>query len=213
MEEPIGTSHTPWQGAMMRSPAPSVLTDDADPKFAWHALYTRHQHEKVSARLLTQKGFEILLPLYTTERRGKDRTKKLSLPLIPCYVFFRGGLDRRLDLLSTPGVHSLVRSCHEIAVIPEPEIQAVRQILESHVQAEPHPFLKCGDRVKVKFGPLAGITGILVRKKDQFRLVLSVEALNTSIAVEIDGAAVELENRPTMRTGQPVPIRVPAHIF
>jgi len=107
----------------------------------------------------------------------------------------------------------LVRSCHEIAVIPEVKIQTVRQVVESCARAEPHPFLKCGDRVKVKFGPLAGITGILVRKKDQFRLVLSVEALNTSIAVEIDGAAVELENRPTMLTGRPVPIRVPAYTF
>ena len=213
MEELIGTLRTPWQGEMMRSPARSVLTDDADSAPTWHALYTRHQHEKVTARLLTEKGFEILLPLYTTSRRWKDRIKKLSLPLIPGYVFFRGGLDRRLDMLSTPGVHSLLRSGDQIAVIPEAEIQAVRQIVESRVQAEPHPFLECGDRVKVKFGPLAGIEGILVRKKDQFRLVLSVEALNRSIAVEIDGAAVALENRPTIRTGQPVPLRVPPYTF
>jgi len=213
MEELVRTSHTPCFTETVQSPARGVLTDDADSGPTWHALYTRHQHEKVTARLLTQKGFEILLPLYTTSRRWKDRIKKLSLPLIPCYVFFRGGLDRRLDLLSTPGVHSLLRSGDQIAVIPELEIQAVRQIVESCVQAEPHPFLKCGDRVRVKAGPLAGIEGIIVRKKDQFRLVLSVEALNRSIAVEIDGAAVALENRPTIRTGQPVPIRVPAYTF
>ena len=213
MEESIGISPLPWQGEIMRSPARGVLTDEADSGPTWHALYMRHQHEKATARLLTQKGFEILLPLYTTSHRWKDRVKKLSLPLIPGYLFFRGGLDRRLDLISTPGVHFLLRSGDQIAVIPELEIQAVRQIVESRVQAEPHPFLRCGDRVRVKDGPLAGIEGILVRKKDQFRLVLSVEALNRSIAVEIDGAAVAFENRPTLRTGQPVPIRVPAYTF
>jgi len=152
-----------------------------------------------------------LLPLYTTSRRWKDRIKELSLPLIPGYVFFRGGLDRRLDLLSTSGVHSLLRSGDQIAVIPEPEIQAVRQIVRSRVQAEPHPFLKCGDRIRVKFGPLAGIEGILIRKKDQFRLVLSVEALNRSIVVEIDGTEVELENRPTAGRGRQVLVSVPAY--
>ena len=197
----------------MRTPARVVLTDDADSSPAWHALYTRHQHEKVTARLLTQRGFDILLPLYTASHRWKDRVKKLSLPLLPGYVFFRGGLDRRLDMLTTPGVVSLLRSGDQIAVIPEEEIQAVRQILESRIQAEPHPFLQCGDRVKVKFGPLAGIEGILVRKKDQFRLVLSVEALNRSIAVEIDGTAVELENRPMIQAGKPVPTGVPAYTF
>jgi transcription antitermination factor NusG len=211
MEESIGTSAQRWQGEILRSPAQGVLTDDADSGPTWHALYTRHQHEKVTAHLLTQKGFDILLPLYTTSRRWKDRIKELSLPLIPGYVFFRGGLDRRLDLLSTSGVHSLLRSGDQIAVIPEPEIQAVRQIVRSRVQAEPHPFLKCGDRIRVKFGPLAGIEGILIRKKDQFRLVLSVEALNRSIVVEIDGTEVELENRPTAGRGRQVLVSVPAY--
>lgn len=163
----------------------------ADASPAWHALYTRYQHEKVTASILTSKGFEVFLPLYTASHRWKDRTKKLSLPLFPCYVFLRGGLDRRLDILSTPGAHSLVRSCDQIAVIPDPEIEAVRQVVGVCLRAEPHPFLKCGDRVRVKAGPLAGIEGILFRKKDQFKLILSVDLLHRSIAVEVDGAAVE----------------------
>ena len=74
----------------------------------WHALYTRHQHEKVVAQALTGKGFEVFLPLYSAVRRWKDRQKELSLPLFPSYVFIRGGLDRMLNIVTTPGVHALV---------------------------------------------------------------------------------------------------------
>ncbi|MBZ5513931.1 MAG: UpxY family transcription antiterminator [Acidobacteriia bacterium] len=211
MDEIIPSARTPGDGETMRGPAQNRSTDIADSESTWHALYTRHQHEKVIAHLLAHKGFEVFLPLYTSSRRWRDRTKTLSLPLIPCYVFFRGGLDRRLDLMSTPGVHSLVRSGDEIAVIPEAEIQAVRQIVESRVPAEPHPFLKCGDRVRVKAGPLEGVEGILLRKKDQFRLVLTVEALHRSISVELDATAVDPLNSPPVRAEQPMQISSPAY--
>lgn len=189
-----------------------TLTDDASSAFGWHALYTRHQHEKVAARILTQKGVEIFLPLYTAERRWKDRTRNLSLPLFPCYIFFRRGLDRRVEILSTPGVHSFVRGGDQIAVIPDLEIQAVRQIVGSSVHVEPHPFLKCGDRVRVKSGILKGIEGILVRRKDQFRLILSVEALHRSIAVEVDEMAVELVYGSSARRVAQAPIGLPAFV-
>lgn len=167
---------------------PSAVPADA-PK-PWHALYTRHQHEKVTARALAHKGFDVFLPLYNASHRWKDRTKKLSLPLFPCYLFFRGGLDRRVDILSTPGVHCLVRSGEGIAMIPDGEMDAVRQVVEGCFPAEPYPFLQKGDRVRIKHGALTGLEGILVRQKDRFRLVLSVELLHRSIAVEIDAAAV-----------------------
>ncbi|PYV10930.1 MAG: hypothetical protein DMG23_05865 [Acidobacteria bacterium] len=163
---------------------------------AWHALYTRHQHEKVVARVLENKGFEIFLPLYPTARRWKDRTKQLSLPLFPCYVFLRGGLDRWLDIISTPGIHSFVGSDGQPATIPETEIDAVRKGVEKGVRVEPHPFLRCGDWVRVKSGPLEGIEGILLRKKNLFRLVLSVELLEKSVALEVDAWAVERITRP-----------------
>ena len=163
---------------------------------AWHALYTRHQHEKVVARVLENKGFEIFLPLYPTARRWKDRTKQLSLPLFPCYVFLRGGLDRWLDIISTLGIHSFVGSDGQPATIPETEIDAVRKGVEKGVRVEPHPFLRCGDWVRVKSGPLEGIEGILLRKKNLFRLVLSVELLEKSVALEVDAWAVERITRP-----------------
>lgn len=162
----------------------------------WHALYTRHQHEKITARILAEKGIEVFLPLYTVAHRWKDRTKKLTLPLFPCYVFFQGALDRRPEILSTAGVCSLVRCGNGIAAIPEWEIRAVHRVVKTSTAAEPYPFLRCGDRVRVRFGPLAGLEGILLRRKDDLRLILSVELLRRSIAVDISGSAVVPASRP-----------------
>ncbi len=161
---------------------------------AWYVLYTRHQHEKTVAQILTSKGFEVFLPLYSTARQWKDRTKLLSLPLFPCYVFLKGGLKRRLDIMTTPGIHALVSTAGQPATIPPAEIEAIRRVVEGGAHVEPHPFLKCGARVRVKCGPLTGIEGILVRKKNLYRLVLSVEMLGKAVAVEVDAFLVERLN-------------------
>lgn len=157
----------------------------------WYVLYTRHQHEKTVAQMLCNKGFEILLPLYSSANRWKDRTKLITLPLFPCYVFLRGGLERRVDIMKTPGVNALVSSAGRPASVPVEEISAIQRIVASGADVEPHPFMKCGDRVKVKGGPLMGLEGILVRKKDLYRLVLSVEMLGKSASVEVDAFLVE----------------------
>jgi transcription antitermination factor NusG len=161
------------------------------PEAAWWAIYTRHQHEKVIAKALCGKGFEIFLPLYTALRRWKDRTKQISLPLFPSYVFVRGGLDRRLDVLTTPGIHNILTQGDQVAIIPDDEVQAVRKAVEGKFQVEPHPFLKCGERVRVVNGPLEGVEGILLRKKNLFRLVISVEMLAQSASLEINACDVE----------------------
>ncbi len=161
---------------------------------AWYVLYTRHQHEKTVAQILTSKGFEILLPLYSTARQWKDRIKLISLPLFPCYVFLRGGLDRRLAVMTTPGVHAMVSTAGQPTPIPHSEIEAIRRVVEGGVRVEPYPFLKCGERVRVKCGPLMGIQGILVRKKNIYRLVLSVEILGKAASVEVDAFLVERLN-------------------
>jgi transcription antitermination factor NusG len=157
----------------------------------WWALYTRHQHEKTVAEMLTSKGFDVFLPLYESTRRWKDRKKVLSLPLFPCYVFVRGGLGRRLQVVSTPGVHMILSRGEQVAFIPEAEIQAIRAVVDGHYRVEPHPFLKCGDRVRVIRGSLDGVEGILTRKKNLIRLVLSVEMLAQSVAVEVNASDVE----------------------
>jgi transcription antitermination factor NusG len=177
--------------------APRVVNDTAgNPDLCWWALYTRHQHEKVVADLLSAKGFEVFLPLYDSIRRWKDRQKLLSVPLFPCYVFIRGEVGRCLQVVNTPGVHMILNQGEHFAVIPENEIQAIRRTVEGPFRMEPHPFLRCGDRVRVICGSLQGVEGILVRKKNQFRLVLSVDMLAKSVAVEIDAADVESVSEP-----------------
>lgn len=170
------------------------MLDETDEKRAgseWWALYTRHQHERVIADTLSSKGFEVFLPLYQSLRRWKDRKKMLWLPLFPCYVFVRGGMNRRLDIVSTPGVHMILSSGNHAAIVPEDEIHGIRMAVAGPARVEPHPFLKCGDRVRVMRGSLEGVQGILIRKKNLFRLVLSVEMLAQSVAVEIDASEVE----------------------
>ena len=157
----------------------------------WWALYVRHQHEKAVADVLVAKGLEVFLPLYESLRRWKDREKLLSLPLFPGYVFVRGGPERRLQVVTTPGVHMILSRGDQCATIPETDIRAIRLALAKPEEVEPHPHLECGQRVRVKEGPLAGVEGILVRKKSLYRLVLSVDMLGQSAAVNIDAAAVE----------------------
>lgn len=115
----------------------------------------------------------------------------LSLPLFPCYVFVRGSLDRKLQVVTTPGVHMILYHGEQLAVIPDDEIQAIRSVIDGNLHAEPHPFLKCGDRVRVIRGSLQGVEGLLTRKKNLFRLVLSVSMLAQSVSVEIDASDVE----------------------
>ena len=179
--------------------SPSVEPVHHNGDHAWHVLYTRHQHEKSIAYVLSNKGFEVFLPLYSATHRWKDRNKHLSLPLFPCYVFLRGGLDRRHDILTTPGIHMLVTNAGRPAVVPEEEICAVRQLVEKCERLGPHPFLTSGDWVRVKSGPLIGAEGILVRKKNLTRLVVSVKILGMSAVAEVDASMVERMSPPQSR--------------
>lgn len=167
----------------------------------WWAIYTRHQHEKAVAEMLRAKGLEVFLPVYQSQRRWQDRVKVLSLPLFPCYLFVRGGLDRRTPVVVTPGVHMILSIGDHAAIIPDSEVQAIRKTLEGPFRVEPHPYLKCGDKVRVKRGTLEGLVGILVRKKNLCRLVLSVEMLERSVGVEIDALDVEPVPTPAFAGG------------
>ena len=175
MEDTLGSSKPP----------------SADSPAAWHALYTRYQHENIVDQLLREKGFETFLPLYQVHRQWKDRVRQLWVPLFPSYVFIRGGLERRLEIVTTTGFHAIVGSGERAGEITAAEMEAIRQLIETRLKVEPHPFLRVGDRVRVKTGPLAGFEGILTRKKNQHRLVLSVELLQQSVATEVDACQVE----------------------
>jgi transcription antitermination factor NusG len=169
----------------------SNMTGTNRERSEWYAVYTRHQHEKTVCENLAANGVEVFLPLYIVVRQWKDRTKHLSLPLFPCYVFLRKGSERRMKVLSTPGVHFFVEVAGRPAGISESEIDSIRKAVESNLVVEPHPFLRYGDRVRVRSGALAGVEGILVRRKSSYRLVLSADLLEKSVSVEVDAFSVE----------------------
>lgn len=165
----------------------------------WFALYTTPRHEKHVSEMLTQRQIETFLPLYRTTRRWKkSRPVELELPLFPTYVFVRVAREARGAVLGVPGVLSIVGSGRESWPLPDPEIEALRSgLLERKI--EPHPYLTVGERVRIKAGVMAGVEGILVRKKNDFRVVLSLDAIMRSVAVEVDGDDIEPANAPAAK--------------
>jgi transcription antitermination factor NusG len=157
----------------------------------WYAAYTKHQHEKRVADSFKNKGFEVFFPVYVAAHRWKDRTQMVTLPLFPCYIFLRTDLERKLEILRTPGVFGLVGNAGRATSIPDGDLDLVRRVTTDRTRVAPHPFLKCGDRVRVCVGPLAGAEGILVKVKNRYRVVVSVELLQKAVAVEVDHSVLE----------------------
>jgi len=175
---------------MLPHPSPSPTDAEVMP-LRWYAAYTRHQHEKAAATHLAGKGIDVLLPLYRSLNRWKDRTKTVFLPLFPGYVFVHADLKRRLDVLRAPGVCWLVGSAGIPVAIPQPDIDWIRRLTEAPLACEPHPYLKCGHRVRVRSGPLEGMEGVLVRLKNRWRVVVTMDLLRQAAAVEMDAANLE----------------------
>jgi transcription antitermination factor NusG len=154
----------------------------------WYAAYTRANHEKKAAEQLCRKGVEHFLPLYETVHRWSDRRVRLQLPLFPGYVFVRLALRERVTVLETPTVARLVGFGEQPVALPEQEIETLRKGLSGGLHAQPHPYLTIGRRVRIRSGPLAGMEGILLRRKSNFRVVLSISLIARSVAVEVDVA-------------------------
>lgn len=157
----------------------------------WYAAYASANHEKRVAEQLSARDVEHFLPLYASVRRWKDRRVKLELPLFPGYVFVRLALRDRLQVLQVPGVAKLVGFNGSPTALPQEEIAALRTSLANGVRADPHPHLAAGRRVRVKSGSLAGLEGVLVRKKNSTRFVISLDLIMRSVAVDIEGSEVE----------------------
>lgn len=157
----------------------------------WYAVYTSANHEKRVAEQLAARTIDHFLPSYASVRRWKDRRVTLQLPLFPGYVFVRVELRNRLQVLQIPGVARLVGFGGMPVPLPEDEIDALRTGLASGVRVEPHPYLNVGRRARIKQGPLAGLEGILLRWKGNWRVVLSLDLIQRSVAVDVDAALLE----------------------
>lgn len=158
----------------------------------WYAVETKTRLESTVQALLANKGFEVFLPTCKVRRQWSDRIKTLECALFPGYLFSRlADGQRTLPILSTPYVRGIVGFGGRPLPVPEQEIAAVRAIVDSGLPAGPWPFLQAGQRVRITHGPLAELEGILVVIKKQHRLVVSVDMLQRSVAVEVDSAWVE----------------------
>jgi transcription antitermination factor NusG len=157
----------------------------------WYAAYVCSRHEKQVVSQLQERRISCFLPVYRSVRRWKDRRKELELVLFPGYVFVHLDLKDRLRVLQLPSVVRFVSFNGHPAPLPDTEIEVLSKGLASGIRAEPHPYLKVGNRVRVRSGPLAGAQGILVRRKDKFRVVLSIDLIMRSVAVEVDEADIE----------------------
>jgi len=158
---------------------------------SWFAAYTCANHEKRVVEHFEARDVEHFLPLYASVRRWKDRRVQLELPLFPGYVFVRIALSARLRVLEVPGVVRLVGFNGQPYPLAEGEIESLRKGILNGSRIEPHPYLSVGSRVRIKSGPLAGVEGSLVRKKNTFRVVLSLDLIARSAAVEVDSADIE----------------------
>jgi transcription antitermination factor NusG len=153
---------------------------------AWFAVRTRPNHERTVERGLSSQGWEAYLPVQCVRRRWSDRVKQLDSVLFPGYVFCRFSLGDRTRVLKSPGVRSIVGLGPDPAPIEESEISAVRALISSGRPISPWPYLRVGQTIVIHNGPLASLRGIIVRVKDSLRVVVSVEALSCSVAVELD---------------------------
>src|SRR5581483_10697295 len=159
----------------------------------WYALLTRARHEKIVAQRLREVGVTSFLPLVSEVRKWSDRKKLVEFPLFSCYVFAKltPTNEGRLKALRIEGVYSLVGIWGEGTPIPEEQIEAVRRIVEQRLAWHAHPFLQIGQRVRIRSGALDGVEGILVGRSGESTLVVSIDAIQRSLAVRIDGYNVE----------------------
>jgi transcription termination/antitermination protein NusG len=162
----------------------------------WFALRVRPKHEKTVATNLSKLGFDDYVPLKKVRRRWSDRIKELDEPLFPGYIFCSFTYSDRLRVLNLTGVESIVGG------VNDSEIEAVRRLVASGKPLSHLPFLRIGQCVSIDSGPLAGIRGVVLRDENAWRVVVSVEALDRSIAVEVDREVLEIWPSTSLETAR-----------
>src|SRR5882757_994498 len=182
----------------------------AQGSFPWFALRVRSRRETMTAAQLEGQGFECFLPLYKSIRRWSDRLKELEQPLFPGYLFCRFDFQNRRPILMTPGVQQIVGVGRTAIPVEESELECIRAALASELPNHPWPYLQIGERVRVNYGSLNNLEGILINFKGSHRIVLSMTLLQRSVAMEIDLAWVtpvqETRTMPRLLHGPTAPV-------
>jgi len=182
-------SSGPAVRACLERPIGTAVAEQAQ----WYALRTRSRHEKMVVEQLEQQGIENFLPLVKRERQWSDRVKEVALPLFSGYAFVRMVIASadRLRVLQTHGVAGLVGIRGMGLPIPEVQIESLKSILVNQVPFAERPFLQIGQRVRIKGGSLDGIEGLLTGYKGDRSLVISVEPIQRSLSICVEGYRVE----------------------
>jgi transcription antitermination factor NusG len=159
----------------------------------WFAVRTRSRHEKVVERGLRGQGLSVFYPVVNQIRQWSDRKKLIETPLFAGYAFVRIAPtpEQRVNFLRTQGVVELVGAQGQGTPIPEDQIEAVRAVVALNLPFNQHVFLKIGQRVRIRGGALEGIEGVLVANNGTRNLVISVEPIQRSLSIRIDGYQVE----------------------
>ena len=166
---------------------PSSLAEDTlHSEMLWYAGYTASRHEKRVAEHFAQRGVEHFLPLYETIHRWNNGRHRVQLPLFPSYIFVRIALRDRLRVIEVPGFVRLVGFNSLPYPLPEADINRMKEALNRGVLAEPYRYLTAGTRVEIRNGPMQGMTGILLRRQYKCRVVISVDLIMRSMAVQVE---------------------------
>jgi transcription antitermination factor NusG len=174
-------------------PTPGAFLANAGERELWFALQTRVNRERVVVQRLQERGVVTFLPVVSEVRKWSDRKKIIQFPLFRGYLFAKLCPTKvdRLRVLCVDGVFSFVGPRGEGTPIPEEQIEAVRALVEGELAWCSYPFLKIGQRVRIKSGALNGVEGILVSRSGESTLVVSVDAIQRSMAVRIEGYDIE----------------------
>ncbi len=157
----------------------------------WFAIRVRSNYERTLSVYLRAHGYEEFLPIYRDRRQWSDRVQEIEAPLFSGYVFCRMDLQRTTPILNAPGVVHIVGYGTKPEPIDEEQMAAIRRLSESGLRYGPHPFMREGQRVRVRCGPLKGLHGILLKVKQEDRLVVSLELLQRSVSTDIDRLDIE----------------------
>ena len=160
----------------------------------WYAVNVRSRHEFIVTERLMKSGIEDFLPIVERLRHWKDRKKLVAFPLFPGYLFvrIRKNNSEKLTVLKTPGVVRFIGlTPADPEPVPDDQVLALKRLVESKETLDPHPYLKEGNRVKIKNGPLKGVEGLLIERKGMHHLVLSVDILRQGVSIQVDASSVE----------------------
>jgi transcriptional antiterminator RfaH len=176
------------------------MSQSVESAFPWFALLTQPKHEHAAERGLRAQGFETYLPVHNVKRRWSDRVKIVHTVLFPGYVFCRFSSRDKLRALTSPAIRGIVSVGRDPVPVDESEIAAIHAVIAAGRPVDLCPYLRVGEHVRITHGPFTSVRGVIVRTQDNWRVVVSVEALGCSVSVEVDSGDIQPDRKSVHKT-------------